>query len=243
MLTARPTFKNPQGGLRAFFDFSESLANCRIPGVAPGNRGSLHLHLCNNPAVNALSDDRAYWLAKHVLPHEAALRSWLRRRRVLHSDVDDIVQETYAVLVGLAGIDHIRNARSYLFSVANSIILQQLRRQRIVSIESVLNIDRLGVASETSSPEHRAAEVQELRHIGELVASLPAKCREAFILRKVEGLSQREVAERMRVSENTIEKHVGKALRFLMAAMADKEMPQFRDDSMLDPLRRATRIE
>ncbi len=106
--------------------------------------------------MNAVSDDRAYWLAKNVLPHEAALRAWLRRRRVLQYDVDDIVQETYAVLVGLASVDHIRNARSYAFSVANSIIKQQMRRRRVVSIESVLNIDRLDVAAENSSPEHHA---------------------------------------------------------------------------------------
>ncbi len=194
--------------------------------------------------MNAVSDDRAYWLAKNVLPHEAALRAWLRRRRVLQYDVDDIVQETYAVLVGLASVDHIRNARSYAFSVANSIIKQQMRRRRVVSIESVLNIDRLDVAAENSSPEHHAAEMQELRHIAALIASLPAKCRQAFILRKVDGLSQREVAERMQISENTIEKHIGKAIRLLMAAVADGAISRFREDSTPDSLlRRAARIE
>ena len=49
-----------------------------------------------------------------------------------------------------------------------------------------------------------------------MLANLPPKCREAFALRKVEGLSQREVALRMGVSENTVEKHVGKGLRILL---------------------------
>src|SRR3546814_9854018 len=61
---------------------------------------------------------------------------------------------------------------------------------------------------------------QELRRIGALIAALPAKCREAFVLRKVQGLSQREIAGRMRIRANTVEKHVGKGLRLLMRSLA-----------------------
>src|SRR3546814_20809608 len=61
---------------------------------------------------------------------------------------------------------------------------------------------------------------QELRRIGALIAALPAKCREAFVLRKVQGLSQREIAGRLRISENTVEKHVGTGLRLLMRSLA-----------------------
>src|SRR3546814_6555002 len=61
---------------------------------------------------------------------------------------------------------------------------------------------------------------QELRRIGALIAALPAKCREAFVLRKVQGLSQSEIAGRMRISENTVEKQVGKGLRLLMRSLA-----------------------
>src|SRR3546814_4149962 len=69
-------------------------------------------------------------------------------------------------------------------------------------------------------PDRHARACQELRRIGALIAALPAKCREAFVLRKVQGLSQREIAGRMRISENTVEKHVGKGLRLLMRSLA-----------------------
>lgn len=166
-----------------------------------------------------VSNDRAAWLANHVLPHEPELRAWLGRRKVLQLDVDDIVQEAYAVLASLDSVAHIRDSRAYLFSTAHSVILQDFRRRRIVSIEIVAEIDRLGVHIDEVSPERRAADHQELRQIAELIAGLPAKCREAFTLRKVEGLPQREVARRMAISENTVEKHVGKSIRILMDAL------------------------
>lgn len=169
----------------------------------------------------AISQQRALWLADHVLPHEPALRAWLRTRRVARLEVDDIVQESYAVLTALDNVAHVNNPRAYLFTVARSVILQHVRRARIVSIESVADIERLGIVPDELSPERHAVSHQELRRIGVLIAGLPAKCRQVFVLRKIEGLSQREVAARMGVSENTVEKHVGKGLRMLMAGMGE----------------------
>jgi RNA polymerase sigma factor (sigma-70 family) len=169
--------------------------------------------------MTGVSDDRARWLAEHVLPCESGLRAWLVRRRVADLDVDDIVQEAYAVLAELKTVEHIRNPRTYLYSVAHSIILQHVRRLRIVAIETMAEVDRLGVYSEEPTPEEALSDFQELRVIARLVAALPHKCSEAFILRKVEGLSQREVAERMHISESTVEKHIGKAIRLLMGVL------------------------
>ncbi len=83
----------------------------------------------------------------------------------------------------------------------------------------------MDIPHDNLSPDRHAAAGQELRRIATLVAGLPAKCRQAFLLRKVEGLSQREVAQRMGISENTVEKHVGKGLRLLMDAFADAALP------------------
>ena len=178
--------------------------------------------------MTGVSDDRASCLAEHVLPHERRLRSWLAQRRVVNLDVDDIVQETYAVLADLKSVAHIHNARTYLYSVAHSIILQHVRRQRIVPIETMAELDQLGIYSDEPTPEQALSDFQELRGIAQLVAGLPRKCREAFTLRKIEGLSQREIAGRMRISESTVEKHIGKALKLLMIAMRGPGTPDAR---------------
>ncbi|WP_293712493.1 MULTISPECIES: RNA polymerase sigma factor [unclassified Stenotrophomonas] len=185
-------------------------------------------------AMNAaLARDRAGWLAEHVLPCEPGLRDWLRRRLSLRQDVDDVVQETYAILAAMADVSHIQQPRAYVYSVAHSVVLQQLRRAQVVSIEAVAEIDRVAIVGDEVSPERLASSRQELARIGALIDGLPEKCREAFVLRRVEGYSQREIAQRMQISENTVEKHICKGIRVLMDSMKrddtgmqdDKERP------------------
>ncbi|MGV8959368.1 MAG: RNA polymerase sigma factor [Stenotrophomonas sp.] len=166
-----------------------------------------------------LAAQRALWLAEHVLPYEPGLRGWLQRRLSLHQDVDDVIQETYAILAAMADVSHVRQPRAYVYSVAQSVVLQQLRRAQVVSIEAVAEIDRIAVSGDEVCPERTASSRQELARVGALIAGLPDKCREAFVLRRVEGYSQREIAERMQISENTVEKHVCKGIRVLMDSM------------------------
>ncbi len=185
------------------------------------------------------TQERAIWLARNALPHEPALRAWLSRRPLAGLEVDDIVQETYAILAALDAVDHIQTPRTYMFEVAKSVILRSLRRSRIVAFEALAEAEALDPPSAEPSPETLTADRQELSRIAALIASLPAKCREAFTLRKVHGLSQREVAQRMGVSENTVEKHVGKGIGVLMKAMGRGGNGRFqasRDRSIEDPI-------
>jgi RNA polymerase sigma factor (sigma-70 family) len=169
--------------------------------------------------MSRISDERAVWLARHVLPHEASLRGWLGSRQWRGVDVDDVVQETYAILAGLESVADIRNVRNYIFSVANSVILGQLRRARIVSISTVENIERMAGADLTPSPEIEVGDRQELERLAIAIAGLPPRCREVFVLRKIRGLSQREVAVKLGVSEGTIEKQIHHGLKILINAL------------------------
>ncbi|WP_447952853.1 RNA polymerase sigma factor [Sphingopyxis chilensis] len=170
--------------------------------------------------MTVLSPQRVEWLARWVLPHEAELRTWLRRRPLVGLDVDDVVQESYVILASLGSVDHIRNPRTYLFEVAKSVVLMALRRSRVVSFSTLADMEGLEVPCEAPGPESIAAGRQELSRLAALIAALPPKCREVFMLRKVHELSQREVARHMGISENTVEKHMGKALRILSNAIS-----------------------
>jgi RNA polymerase sigma factor (sigma-70 family) len=169
------------------------------------------------------SPERARWLAQQILPHEPALRGWLRRRQVNGLDPDDIVQETYAVLAGLPGVAHIVSPRAYAFQTAQSIILRHLRRARVVRIDAVGDASDLDAVLDAPSPEQQAAARQDLRFALAVIAAMPPKRRQAFTLRKIEGLSQREIARRMGISESTVEKHIGHALHMLMDAVKQAE--------------------
>ena len=171
-------------------------------------------------ATVALSEERALWLATHALPREAALRRWLQGRVAASGmDADDVVQEVYASLAGLPDVAHIRDPWAYMVASARGAILNALRRARIVRIEAFAGLDDPGVADQSAGPERAASAHQQLRETLALIQALPEKCRQAFVLRRVEGLSQRQIAQRMGISENTVEKHVCKGIRLLAEAI------------------------
>ncbi|MGE4063396.1 MAG: sigma-70 family RNA polymerase sigma factor [Rhodospirillaceae bacterium] len=166
----------------------------------------------------AVTHDRAAWLARHVLPHEAALRAWLRQKYALGLEVDDVVQETYAILAGLDSVDNIRSPRNYAFQTAHSLILAHLRRSKIVSIRSASDLEIASALADAPSPERVAQDRDELANVVRALEDLPPKVREVFVLRRVHGLSQRETAERLGISENSVEKRVSQGIRVLLAA-------------------------
>ena len=99
-----------------------------------------------------VSDERARWLAVEVMPHEPAVRAWLRRGRRSEPDIDDIIQDTYARLVRVPDTDAIRNVRAYFFRAAHSAVVDQVRRQSVIAIDAVADIDRLQVPDGEADP-------------------------------------------------------------------------------------------
>jgi RNA polymerase sigma-70 factor (ECF subfamily) len=162
------------------------------------------------------------WVGSEVLPHEADLRKWLRRT-VGDTDAEDIIQDSYCRISDLADIRHIRSGKAYFFQVAKSIVLDRMRRARVVSIETIAEIDALGVVQDEPSPERVVAGRHELSRVISLIATLPDRCRRIFELRKVQGLSQREVAQIMGVPETTVENDVVKGLRLILRAIAEED--------------------
>ena len=140
----------------------------------------------------------------------------MRSRRLIDADVSDIVQETYAILASMERVDHIVDVRTYMFSVARNLMLRGLRSRRLVSIDAMAEIELSALESAEPSLEMQTDSGRELQRVAEQLETLPPKCREAFLLRKVDGLSQAQIATEMGISENTVEKHLGKALRMLM---------------------------
>jgi RNA polymerase sigma-70 factor (ECF subfamily) len=164
--------------------------------------------------MTGVSDERAIWLGRHVLPHEAALRAWLKRRNLGGLEIDDVIQETYTRLFQAESVAHIQDARNYAFQVAGSVVIDHLRRMKVVPIVSVPGLEYLEVDSQEPSPERQVIDRDELTRLAGMIARLPGKIRDVFTLRRVHGLSQREVAARLRLAESTVEKHMAKG--FLM---------------------------
>lgn len=168
-----------------------------------------------------VSDDKALWLATQVMPHEPAVRGWLRRGRHLHADIDDIIQESYAKLVCVPDVSSIENVRAYFFRTAYSVVAGRLRRKNVIAMTSITEVEHLQAGIDEITPEDSLAGRNELQLLADMIERLPDKTRRVFVLRRVSGLSQKEVSRRTGIPESTVEKHIAKAIRLLMAAYAD----------------------
>ena len=160
------------------------------------------------------------WVGREILPHEADVRAWLLRT-LDPDDLEDVIQETYCQIASLKGVSHIASGRAYFFTAARSIVLMRLRRARVVSIESVTEIENTGIAMDEPTPERVVAARRELERVQRLIAELPDRCRRIFELRKVDGLSQREVAEQLGVTEFVIGNEVAKGMKLILQSIAD----------------------
>ncbi len=163
-----------------------------------------------------ITDKRAVWIKRNILPHEPALRSWLKLRITSDLDIDDVVQETYAKLVALESVDEIRDPKSYAHQIAFSIIASHVRHARIVPIRSVGNLEFVAVATPEPNAEERLEYRDQLNDLNAALALLPDACRAAFLMRRVEGYSQRETARHLGISEKTVEKYMTRTVRLLM---------------------------
>jgi RNA polymerase sigma-70 factor (ECF subfamily) len=163
------------------------------------------------------------WVAERVMPHERKVRAWLARSRMSKEDIDDAIQEAYCRLSALDGFEAIDRPDGYFFSIARNLVAAQMRRARIVTIESVAEIEALSPFDEAPSQERNALARIELARIQEIVTTLPDRCRQIFHMRKIEGLPQREIAERLGVKLSVVENDAAKAVRLIVEALRTQE--------------------
>jgi RNA polymerase sigma factor (sigma-70 family) len=148
------------------------------------------------------------WFIREVLPLEAALMQFLRRCVRDESDAADLRQDIY-VRVYEAALKQIPNpARPFVFTTARNLVVDRVRREQVVSIEAVADLEELEIALDEPGPERSVAARQELRRLQAALDHLPPRSRQAMTLRKIEGLSRREIAARMGIAEQTVAEYL-----------------------------------
>jgi len=163
------------------------------------------------------------WVGSNIVPHEADLRTRLRRMAVPEEEINDIVQDAYLKISNLDAVAHIHNGRGYFFATARTMLLDRIRRERIVRIDSMTEMEALTLADEDPGPERRVSARLELERVRQLIDALPDRCREIFELRRVQGLPQREIAARMGLPEHTIEQQACRGLKLILKALAGED--------------------
>ncbi len=137
------------------------------------------------------------------------------------SEIDDIIQESYCQISELDSVTHIRSGKAYFLATARSVMLQRLRRERVVRIEAVTDVDALRLVDDEPSPEQVTGARRELERVLGLIATLPPICRQVIELRRIHGFSQKETARRLGVTESVVENNTVRGLRTILKALAE----------------------
>lgn len=166
-------------------------------------------------------DEADDWFVTEVLPLEGTLERFLRRNWRDEDEIADLRQEVYARVLVAWNVGKPDCVQAFVLSTARNLLIDRARRARIVSIETFADMDAVEIVTESVQIDRHLMARSELRLLQGALELLPPRCREVVQLRKIDGLSQREVAAKMGITEDTVERQVARGVRALAAALAN----------------------
>jgi len=155
------------------------------------------------------------WFVREVLPLEAVLMQYLRRNWRNKAEIADLRQDVYVRVFEAAKREIPRDVKPFLLAAARNLLINRVRQEHVVSIEAVADLDALNVAESAPGPDRSAIARDDLRRLQAALDHLPPRCREAMLLRQVDGLSRHEIASRMGIAEKTVKRHLADGARAL----------------------------
>lgn len=145
--------------------------------------------------------------------NKTALKQYLRRFVARAEDVEDIAQEAFLRAFAAESMGEIQSPKAFLFRVARNVALNERARQSHVSTVPLEDFGETNVLYDSQVTVEDQVEGRERLHLfARAVAELPPQCARVFLMRKVYGLTCKEIALRLEISESTIEKHVALGL-------------------------------
>jgi len=154
----------------------------------------------------------AQWFSSEVQPHASAVKSYLYGIAE-HSEVEDLMQESYARILGVRRKRTVRSVRGLFFAIARNLARDSSRRRAVAKTTAVAEIHELPVYDESPSAPEVVGLRQEVELLQAAIQALPERCRAVLILRKLENLSHREIAHRLGIAEHTVEAQLTKGLK------------------------------
>lgn len=182
-----------------------------------------------SPGV-ASSSDPTKWFNDEVHPHDAQLKSYLRSRFPAVRDLDDVVQESYLRIWKAAAREPVKSARAFLFLVARRVALNFLRKERNAPFDAYGEVAASRVLVDEPNAREAAILKERIDLLADALMSLPPRCREITVLHKVKGLTQKEVAAQLGLSERTVETQVRNGVGRCLAYLRDHGHGNYRGD-------------
>jgi RNA polymerase sigma factor (sigma-70 family) len=145
--------------------------------------------------------------------HNAALLRFISAKIGSEQEAREIAQEAYVHLLQLNHPEAVSYLRAFLFKTAANLAIDRLRqRGRRTQVTSMAEID---FAVFELSPERQVSGEQAVAVFGVAVAQLPAKCRQAFLLHRVQEIPIDEIAQRMGIGACMVRRYIARGLEYV----------------------------
>ena len=167
-----------------------------------------------------LSSVTAAFINDHVF-----IKKFLTRFLSNQHDIEDVAQETYlhAFAAEQKKDGTIQQPRAFLFRIAKNIAISRLRRKSHQITEYIEDLGAPIVIEDGTDPGLELEGRQALGLYCEAVASLPEKCRQVFLLRKIHGLKHKDIAEHLSISVSSVEKYLHRGLAQTRAFVRERD--------------------
>jgi RNA polymerase sigma-70 factor (ECF subfamily) len=139
------------------------------------------------------------------------------------ADAEDAAHDAVESLLRKADTEaSAAHARHYLYQVAGHRAIDAWRRT-----DRFEHIAWHNVSEEAHpvapDPQEPAMTSQLLRALSAALDELPLNCRQAFVLNRIEGWTQREIAKSLKLSPSTVERHIARATQYIREHLSDDD--------------------
>ncbi|MEJ5862606.1 sigma-70 family RNA polymerase sigma factor [Pseudomonas farsensis] len=150
------------------------------------------------------------------------LVSFLCARLGNRQAAEDVAHDAYLRVLERTAGEQIEHPRAFLYRTALNLVVDRHRRHLVRQaepLEAIENDERWQTPALSQAVQHD----QRLALIQQALDELPATCRDCFVLRKLDGLSHSQIAERLGISRSLVEKHIVNAMKHCRQRMRQWE--------------------
>ena len=163
-----------------------------------------------------MSDKKTYDVVNAYLENKPSLGRFLRRFLDSAEDIEDTLHETFLKTYQAERSVSIKSPRPFLFRTAKNLALNQLEKKRARRTINVTDIAELSASNRHEKDLEFSAIMEErLERALLVVSNLPPRVREVYVLKKIHGLKQKDIAVQLGIAESTVEKHIAKGLMLI----------------------------
>ncbi|MDA9560120.1 RNA polymerase sigma factor [Porticoccaceae bacterium] len=149
-------------------------------------------------------------VTRTFLENSAYLQAFLRRFLPRQQDIEDVAQEAYLKAYSVEQGKVIDHPKAFLFTIAKNIAINELTKKTRQVSEYIEECKTLPMMESSATAEDELEAQQTLGVYCEAVAALPEQCRRVYLLRRVHGLRQQEIADSLGISVRAVQKHLQK---------------------------------